>query len=268
MPIPEVRPTNATTRSRTGGAESLGLEYPRARAGYDLVMRLHTNRPVVVFDVLGTLVDQAGSLARQVAAATGADNGHAADLVRHWLADVAAQERAIIERRRRFAPSHVLDAEALGRLVDDGLLPRDSVTELATASYRLGPWPDTLAGLDLLAADVTVTGLSNASRRVLAGLSGGSGMRWHQVFSAEDAGTYKPDPAIYRLAVDSVPDGGEPPYLVAAHAWDLRAAAAVGMRTAYVPRPDGDPPRSDDAFDIHADSLADLHARLVASGTR
>jgi 2-haloacid dehalogenase len=52
--------------------------------------------------------------------------------------------------------------------------------------------------------------------------------------------------------------------MVAAHAWDLRAAAQAGMRTAYVARPDGDPPADTDAFDIRAADLDDLHARLVA----
>jgi 2-haloacid dehalogenase len=55
------------------------------------------------------------------------------------------------------------------------------------------------------------------------------------------------------------------PVMVAAHAWDLRAAADVGLRTAYVPRPGGDPPRDDDAFDLVAADLADLHAQLVAA---
>lgn len=222
-------------------------------------------RPIVVFDVLCTLVDQAGSLERQVADAVGVDGETAAAVVREWLGHVAEQEHAIVERRRAFAPSHELDREALHRLADEGLLPRDRVGELADASQRLQPWPDTVAGLDLLAADVTVLGLSNAGRRVLTGLSGASGMRWHQVLSAEDAGTYKPDPAVYELAVASVPAGGAPPFMAAAHAWDLRAAAAAGMRTAYVPRPDGDPPGPGDSFDLHAESLEALHAKLLDS---
>lgn len=38
--------------------------------------------------------------------------------------------------------------------------------------------------------------------------------------------------------------------MVAAHAWDLRGAARVGMRTAYVPRPVADPPLRSDRFDL------------------
>jgi len=220
----------------------------------------------VVFDALGTLVDQEGGLARQVSAATGMDDAAARDAVRLWLGHVAEQERAITEGRRAFAPSHELDLEAMHRLADEDRLPRRRVGELAAASQRLRPWPDTVAGLDLLAAEVTVLGLSNASRRVLTGLSGNSGMRWHQALSAEDARAYKPDPAVYELALSSVPATARPPFMAAAHAWDLRAAASAGMRTAYVPRPSGEPPAPEDSFDLYAADLRDLHANLLASG--
>ena len=50
--------------------------------------------------------------------------------------------------------------------------------------------------------------------------------------------------------------------MVAAHAWDLRGAAAVGLRTAYVARPVGDPPSTEDRFDLHARGLDDLADQL------
>ncbi|MFI9486918.1 haloacid dehalogenase type II [Promicromonospora sp. NPDC052451] len=222
-----------------------------------------TTRPTVVFDVLGTLVDQTGSMGRHVSAMAALDSGAAAEVARRWLAHVAHQERAIVAGRRAFVPSHELDREAVAGLVRDGFLLPDAAARLTDASEWLQPWPDTVAGLDLLTADVTVIGLSNASRRVLAGLSTNAGLRWHQVLSAEDAGSYKPDPAVYELALDTAPTGSGTPVMVAAHAWDLRAAAAAGMRTAYVPRADGDPPAPDDTFDLHATSLLDLHAQLL-----
>ncbi|WP_305094305.1 haloacid dehalogenase type II [Prescottella sp. R16] len=225
---------------------------------------LGSDRPVVVFDVLGTLVDQVGSLRRQTMAFTGCDEAAAGHVVDAWLAHVAEREREIISGGTAFVPSHVLDAEALENLAATGVLPAEAVRPLTTAAQRLEPWPDTVDGLTLLATDVTVAGLSNASRRVLTGLSDSSGMRWHQVFSAEDADTYKPDPAIYRLALSGTPTSAPPPYMVAAHAWDLRAAAKAGLRTAYVPRPGGDPPAAGDTFDLYADDLHHLHALLRA----
>jgi 2-haloacid dehalogenase len=156
-----------------------------------------------------------------------------------------------------------LDREAVGRLVDDGSLPRESTEVLSRANERLAPWPDTLVGLEALSDFSTVLGLSNASRRVLAALSANAGMRWHQVLSAEDAGTYKPDTALYEAAIASSPSAAnDPPMMVAAHAWDLRAAAAAGMRTAYIPRPNGDAPRPDDDFDIVATSLEDFCVQI------
>ena len=50
---------------------------------------------------------------------------------------------------------------------------------------------------------------------------------------------------------------------MAAHAWDLRGARAVGMRTAYVRRPVGDPPTASDAFDRECDALVGLVAELA-----
>lgn len=220
------------------------------------------SHPFIVFDVLGTLVDQAGSMRRSVVAATGWNEADADHVVTMWLDDVAAQERMIIAGDTEFAPSQDLDAATLDRLVAKGALPADLSAPLANVSTKLEPWPDSVGGLARLAEDLTVGGLSNASHQVLSALIEASGMRWHLTLSAEDAHTYKPASAIYQLALAAAPAGSEPPYLVAAHAWDLRAAAHAGMRTAYVPRPGGDSPKSDDDFDIYATDLVDLHAQL------
>lgn len=226
---------------------------------------MHTSgsdRPAIIFDVLGTLVDQVGSLRRQTRAVTGWDEDTSGRVVDAWLAHVAEREHEIIAGDAAFVPSHVLDAEALESLAVKGVLPAAAVRPLSTASQLLEPWPDTVEALTRLSADVPVAGLSNASRRVLTGLRGSSGMRWHQGLSAEDANTYKPDPAIYRLALSVTPVGAPTPYMAAAHAWDLRAAAKAGLRTAYVPRPGGDPPAADDNFDLYADDLLQLHSKL------
>lgn len=222
-------------------------------------------RPVLVFDVLGTLVDQAGSLAAQVHEVAGLDAEAARDVVTTWLGRVADREREVVAGRRGFAPSGHLDHEVLAGLAAEGALPASAVDRLATAAERLRPWPDAVAGVAALARDFTVLGLSNADRRTLAALRADAGLAWHRALSAQDVGTYKPDPALYAATVE---EGAVPPVMVAAHAWDLRAAAAAGMRTAYVPRPEGDAPRHDDAFDLHAVDLADLHARLLAGELR
>lgn len=219
---------------------------------------------VAIFDVLGTLVDQAEGLRSHVAATTGFDREATVSLVEEWLHKTTEQEQAIVEGKRAFAPSHQLDAEVLQQFASARRIPADVVPALVGASAFSAPWAGAAAAMHSLAGVVTVVGLSNASRRVLTGLSVGAGFRWHQLLSAEDVGTYKPDPAMYELAEASVPETTRPPFMVAAHAWDLRAARAAGLRTAYVPRPGADAPAPGERFDIHATSLEDLEVQLRA----
>lgn len=223
---------------------------------------------IAVFDVLGTLVDQAEGLRSRVAATTGFDREAAVDLVDDWLDMTAEQEQAIVEGRRAFAPSDQLDADVLHQLARARRIPAAVIPDLVGASAFSAAWEGAAAAMHSLAGVVTVVGLSNASRRVLTGLSVGAGFRWHQLLSAEDVGTYKPDPAMYELAKASVPESARPPFMVAAHAWDLRAARAAGMRTAYVPRPDAEAPAPGERFDIHASSLEDLEVQLRAETVR
>ncbi|MBL1112710.1 haloacid dehalogenase type II [Streptomyces sp. 110] len=221
----------------------------------------------VVFDVLGTLVDEPTGIRagiRELAPAL--DDSGIERLLSLWQRHIDREQRRILDGTRPYATTEVLDHEA-ARLVADaaGVDDPAAVAALALSGRRLPPWSDTVAGLARLAERFPLIGLSNASRTALLELNAHAGLRWHQALSAEDARTYKPDPAVYELAVTV---SGRPPerlLMVAAHAWDLRGAQALGLRTAYVARPVGDPPGSSDRFDLHADGLADLTDQLDRS---
>ncbi|MFJ9320411.1 haloacid dehalogenase type II [Streptomyces globisporus] len=223
----------------------------------------------VVFDVLGTLVDEPAGLRAGISAfarvpaleAPGTEG-----LLLLWQRHIEREQRRIVDGDRPYLPSDALDREA-AEIVARAAGAEDpaAVASLARAARRLPPWPDTVAGLARLAGHFPLVGLSNASRTALLELNAHAGLRWHQALSAEDARTYKPDPAVYRLAVTVA---GLPPerlLMVAAHAWDLRGAQALGLRTAYVARPVGDPPTSSDRFDLYAEDLADLAGQLGVS---
>lgn len=218
----------------------------------------------VVFDVLGTLVDEPGGIRAGIGElAPALDPARVEELLALWQQHIDREQRRILAGDRPYATSGALDMEAAGLVaeavrIDDP----DAIAALAGSGRRLSPWPDTLAGLARLAERYPLIGLSNASRSALLGLNAHAGLRWHQVLSAEDARTYKPTPAVYELAVTVT---GSPPdrlLMVAAHAWDLRGAQSVGLRTAYVARPVGDPPTPSDRFDLHADGLDDLADQL------
>ncbi|MEA5360564.1 haloacid dehalogenase type II [Amycolatopsis sp., V23-08] len=211
----------------------------------------------LVFDVLGTLVDEPAGIRAGVR-----DLGPslADDLVRLWLDHVDHEQRRIAEGDRPYVDGDVLDREA-AQLVAHAAGAGDPAA-LAVAARRPPAWPDTVAGLDRLAGRFPLIGLSNASRTGLLRLNAHAGLRWHQALSAADARAYKPDPSVYGLAVAA--SGGPPERLlmVAAHAWDLRGARDAGLRTAYVARPAGDPPLPSDGFDLYAEGLDDLAGQL------
>lgn len=214
----------------------------------------------VVLDILGTLVDETSGLRTAIRAvlpqAADADVDEALGL---WQRHVEAEQRRVVDGGRPFANSEAIDLEAAqlvaGRF---GVTDPASVAALGTAGQRLPAWPDSVAGLDRLADRRPLIGLSNASRAALLRLNAHAGLRWHQALSVEAAGTYKPAPEVYRLAVETAARPPERLVMVAAHAWDLRGAQALGMRTAYVGRPVGDPPSAADRFDWEVQDLAEL----------
>ncbi|MEU8566173.1 haloacid dehalogenase type II [Streptomyces cyaneofuscatus] len=224
-----------------------------------------TRIEVAVFDVLGTMVDQPGGLRTAIREAFPAADEAAADrLLADWEEHVAHEQRRIANGERPYANSTVLDSEAVERVAGDtGLTDPDALRRLATASQRLAPWEDSVTGLAALARLFPVIGLTNAARADLLRLNAHTGLRWHQALSAEDARAFKPLKAVYQLAVDTAACPPERTVMIAAHAWDLRGAQALGMRTAYVHRPGGDPPKDTDTFDWRADSLEELAAELA-----
>ncbi|MER5252107.1 haloacid dehalogenase type II [Streptomyces sp. NPDC002855] len=225
---------------------------------------------VVVFDVLGTMVDESGGLRTAIGEALAACGGDAGEetverLLAVWHGHVEGEQRRIGEGSRTYANSEVIDREAAERVADRaGLTDQAAIGRLAGAGQRLSPWPDSVAGLARLAGRFPVLGLSHASRTSLLRLNAYAGLRWHQALSAEDARAYKPAAEVYRIAVDAAGCPAERVLMVAAHAWDLRGAQAAGMRTAFVRRPAGDAPGSADSFDWRAESLDELDAALTA----
>lgn len=229
-----------------------------------------TSRPeidVIVFDVLGTMVDEPSGIRRGLRALfPDVDDARTSGLVAVWHRHVDERQQEILAGRRPYASSTVIDLEAATRVAAEaGISDADEVRSLATSAQRLDPWPDSVPALDRIAARFPVVGLSNASHSALTRISAHAGLRWHQVLSAEDAHSYKPHPDVYRLAITNAGCSPERLLMVAAHAWDLRGAQAVGMKTAYVERPVGDPPNATDSFDLHAKSLDDLATSLNAT---
>jgi 2-haloacid dehalogenase len=211
---------------------------------------------VLVFDVLGTVVDEVGALRRQAAAAGAADQLTAA-----WQERLSTLMDAVRSGARPFERQGDLRRRALDDVLAQPAFagtPPTVAGELAGAGARLTAWPDSAAALDALARDHVLVALSNADLADLTAMSAAAGLRWHAVLSTELVRAFKPAPETYGLVTGLLGVDPAEAMMVAAHPWDLRAAAALGMRTAYVARAGEGRPTDDDHFDVRVRDLAEL----------
>ena len=194
----------------------------------------------LLFDVFGTLVDWRSSVRDELARA-----GSRTRVAGDWAAVADDWRRAYRPAldRARAAPGW-RDLDALQRETLDEVLARHGVAlppaerEVLVRSWRrLRPWPDTRRGLERLRTGPRTATLSNGHVALLVDLLRFGDLRVDAVLSAELAGSYKPDPAVYARGAALL--GLEPAQvaMVAAHADDLVAAAEVGLRPVFVRRP-------------------------------
>lgn len=229
----------------------------------------------LTFDIFGTVVDWYGTIVRE-GESWGAAKGITLDWAQFALDWRAGYEPAMARVRRGELPWLIIDQ--LHRLILDELLVKYGITGLTEAEkdhwnrvwHRLTPWPDAIAGLQRLKGRYIIAALSNGNMALLTNMAKHSGLPWDCILSAELAHHYKPDPEVYQTAADLL---GLPPsqvLMVAAHQHDLRGAQAVGMKTAFIPRPleygpnQRPDPTVDPSFELVAADLNALSDQLGA----
>ena len=130
------------------------------------------------------------------------------------------------------------------------------------------PGPTCRPGSRVSSEAICLAPLSNGNISLMVDLARRNSFPWDAILGAEIAGDYKPKPRVYLAAAeafDLVPDEC---MMVAAHSSDLEAAAALGLRTAHIARPDeAGPGRGEKAptvtVDIAAKNLEDLSNQLA-----
>ena len=227
----------------------------------------------LTFDVFGTVVDWRTSIIEEgqhLTAETGIDVDWPA------FADAWRGGYGPAMRRVRNGELPWTRIDDLHRMILDGLLPEYGLTALDDARrdhlnrvwHRLQPWPDSVSGLTRLRTGYVLATLSNGNVALLVNMAKHSGLPWDAVLSSELARHYKPDPEVYLTAADLLGLQPEQVMMVAAHKGDLRAAGALGLRTAFVPRPgEYGPDREVDTtpdpdFDVVATDFNDLADKL------
>ena len=215
----------------------------------------------LVFDVIGTLVDEDAvfsATATALAAAAGLDD--AAALWRSWVRLLDARMSDVVSASAPWRPHAELVAEAArAAVLEHGGVPTPQVdAALAGIDGEYPAWPDVAEGLRALRPGRLVAGYSNGELSSLARLAVRNDLAWHAVLSTSEVGTFKPADSAYRHVIDALRLDPARSLFVAAHPWDLRAAARHGFRTAYVRRPAAERPAAQDSFDIQVASIADL----------
>lgn len=229
----------------------------------------------LLFDVFGTLVDWRRGVAREAAAVL-APLGIALDWLQFadaWRAQYQPTMDEVRSGRVAFCKLDLLHRRNLDRVLRDfgqQGLPEEARARLNFSWHRLDAWPDVGVGLARLRAQFMLAPCSNGNISLMVDLARRNGFPWDAILGAEIARDYKPKPVVYLSAAEALDCEPAEVMMVAAHASDLAAAAAVGLRTAFIARPDefgpvhGDDPASVMA-DMHATSVPDLADQLSAN---
>ncbi len=235
-----------------------------------------TDVRAILFDVFGTVVDWRGSLVPELTA-WGQAHGHAADwtgLVDAWRGGYAPSMDRV---RRGELPWTNLDGLHRATLAD--IAPRFGLTGLSDAEmewvnqgwHRLRPWADSVPGLRALHPRYILGPLSNGNVALLVDMARAAGLPWDVILCAEVFGHYKPDPETYLGACRLLSLDPRQVMLCAAHNSDLAAAQALGLRTAFIPRPAEYGPlqardfAAEGEWDVVAADMQDFAARMLSA---
>lgn len=195
------------------------------------------------FDVFGTLVDWRTSIASEARAILTSQgvviDGEAfADA---WRAQYQPSMDEVRSGRLPFSKLDHLHRRNLDIVLKNhGLehVDEPSRAKLNLAWHRLGAWPDVPEALSRLRVDYWIAPCSNGNISLMVNLARRNSFPWDAILGAELARDYKPKPEVYLAAVAAFDCRPDEAIMVAAHSSDLEAAAAAGLRTAFVARPD------------------------------
>ena len=196
----------------------------------------------LLFDVFGPLVDWRTSIARESEQVL-KPLGVAVD----WLAFADAwrgeYQGAMDQVRDGHIPFCKLDL--LHRRNLDLIMPRFNISGIAEnalqylnlAWHRLDVWPDVPPGMSRLRRRHLLAPCSNGNISLMVDIARRNGIHWDAILGSEIAGDYKPKPRVYLASCAAFDLAPGECMMVAAHSKDLQHAAACGLRTAHIARP-------------------------------
>jgi 2-haloacid dehalogenase len=225
------------------------------------------------FDVFGTLVDWRSGVAAAAQALL-----ESKGIVLDWSAFAGAWRdqyqpamQAVRSGKIPYTKLDVLHRRTLQTILPQfGIehLEQIELDRLTLAWHQLDAWPDVQAGLARLRRRYWIAPVSNGNTALMCDLARRNDLRWDAILGADYARAYKPMNEVYLAAADAFNLDPGQCLMCAAHGSDLQAAAANGLRTAYISRPQERPGFGDQApsisVDVSAASVLELAAQLGA----
>ena len=217
-----------------------------------------------LFDAYGTLFD-VSSAARSLAGELGP----------HWqpLADTWRAKQLNYSWLRSLMGAHVdfwqITADALDFALDErGLKDTGLRQRLLDLYFNLACYPEVPGMLRQLKDAGFVTGiLSNGAPAMLAAACNSAGIDKlidHQI-SVEDVGIYKPDPRIYRLAMEKLVLPAREIAFHSSNGWDIHAGKRAGFYAIWINRSGQPAERLPNPPDVVLQSLTEVPGILEAA---
>jgi 2-haloacid dehalogenase len=228
----------------------------------------------LTFDIIGTVFDAYDGLAQGVSPLNAKYelDIQGAGFANGALSGYAAGVESVLAGHGWTPPDVILQSAVAA------LLPTQQLGARAPAAIHdffdlwraLPPWPDVKAAMEALQKRYMLAVLSNMSIATQTALRRHSCLPFDRLFSGETVRAYKPEPAVYQMAISDLRVSPSEILMVAAHNYDLNAAKGQGLHTAFVSRPrefgpGGSPGNHPDpSFDFNVTSLVDLAHELGA----
>lgn len=242
-------------------ATRLGLSTSSGALSANVCASNDTNRrKTYIFDVVGTLADEVGTVRECLKSCFEISAERAALLAESWQSTLGQAVERVVDGTRPWQDYEALRSAALTDMLNENGLVADTATlkRLHAVGYSIIPFPGAADELTALSSRARVIGLTNTTLAAASTFSAAGGLRWHALLSTESIRSFKPQSAAYDYAIEVFDLQPEDCIFVAAHPWDLRAASSHGFRTAYFPRPHAAEAESSDSFDFTIRSLDDL----------
>ncbi|HEX5454870.1 MAG TPA: haloacid dehalogenase type II [Stellaceae bacterium] len=200
---------------------------------------------VLVHDVFGTVVDWRSAVAADGEALAAKKGIAGVDWQRfadEWRGAYAPSMNRVRTGELPWTDLDRLHRMSLDRLLDEfdiaGRLDEADKAWFNLTWHRLKPWPDSVPGLTRIKKKFLIATLSNGTVRLLTDMAKHCGLPWDAVLGSDLVRHYKPDPEMYRSAIEFLGNGdAHSVMMVAAHNNDLARAAGHGMKTAFIRRP-------------------------------